>query len=90
MKPLLTICEEKAKSAAHVEHLIVLGCVRVSLLVSTGSADDRLRLSFDKRLDKRDVGINSDGVGGVPTGLDGVESVGDVLNDGGVSLGELA
>lgn len=88
MKPLLTICEAKAKSEAQVEHLIVLGCVCASFVVSSGPADQRLWLSFDLKFDRRDIGRENGGVIGLPTGLDSAESDGDVLKDGGVSVGE--
>ena len=89
MKPLLTICEAKAKSEAQVEHRIVLGCVRASFEVSTGFVDDRRRLSLDLKLDKKFVGRKKEGVSGLPMGLEGVESVGEELNEGTVSLGGL-
>lgn len=88
MKPLLTICEEKAKSEAHVEHLMVLGCDCASFVVSSDSLDERLWLSFDLKFDRRDMGRENGGVIGLPTRLDGAESVGDVLKDGGESLGK--
>lgn len=54
-----------------------------------GFVDDRWLLFLDLKLDKKFVGRKKDGVNGLPMGLDGVESVGEELKEGKVSLGGL-
>lgn len=66
---------------------MVLGCVR-AIDVSKGARDGWLPL--DLKLVKKLVGKVNEGIDSRLVGLDGVESVGDELKDGGVSAGGLS
>lgn len=82
---MLTICEQKAKSVAQVEHRIVSGWVLASLVETAGRIENR-----EKAFEKENVAEKDDGVVGLWTGLDAVESVGEELRDGtAVACGEL-
>lgn len=78
VKPLLTICELKAKSAEHVEHLRVSGWIFRSFGVWSGSAEVG-QPSFMK-LGEKYEGVG--GVSGLSIELDRTESVGDEPKDG--------
>lgn len=83
---MLTTCELKAKSVAHVEQRIVSGCVCVSLVVMSRGSTELLRLLLSSveavaAPEEEDEG-NSSGVGGLSTGLDSAELSGVLLRDG--------